>query len=515
MIALEKKKPSNSEQGFALIIALLTLLLISAALMGMFIMSNTETNVSANFRDEQTAYFASKGGIEEARDRMRATATNTLSPKTTLANALPGQPNGILYVTNPAAGETDTPWVTTGTNYPDDELCKELTPCGTNLPAGTWTSQSASTSYAAAPILPWKWVRVMEKINKPSATSKLMPVNGSTGSDITAGYRVCWTGTNEIATVAGSCKAANPSYTPVYELTALAVTPSGSRRMRQYEASQTPFPAIPGAFVFDGSNPSFNPPNSSAFNVMGNDVAQGPTAGVGCDAGVNQPALGVYDPFDATPAGPIQTAMAGPPNRSGQYTSSTPYVATPAVSDVNSSLSSGYINLTTVDGLTKFANTIVAAAGANVYPSGAVPTNMGTSTAPVINVVNGDFTFTGSGAGILLVTGQLTLNGNFAYNGLILAIGEGAITKSGGGNGTVNGAMFAANMYHDNPGTSGPGAYPAYTNPIALGSSLPPGIPYFGWSGGGSAIIQYDSCWIGNATQGLPFTLIAQRELIY
>jgi Tfp pilus assembly protein PilX len=79
MIALEKKKPSNSEQGFALIIALLTLLLVSAALMGMFIMSNTETNVSANFRDEQTAFFASKAGVEEIRDRMRSSATNSLS----------------------------------------------------------------------------------------------------------------------------------------------------------------------------------------------------------------------------------------------------------------------------------------------------------------------------------------------------------------------------------------------------------------------------------------------------
>src|SRR6266852_4381668 len=120
MIALEKKKSGKSEQGFALIIALLTLLLISAALMGMFIMSNTETNVSANFRDEQTAYFASKGGIEEARDRMRSTATNSLSPKTTLANALPGQPNGILYVTNPAAGETDSP-LEVGTGNGEDQ----------------------------------------------------------------------------------------------------------------------------------------------------------------------------------------------------------------------------------------------------------------------------------------------------------------------------------------------------------------------------------------------------------
>lgn len=511
-MALEKKKPGNSEQGFALIIALLTLLLISAALMGMFAMTNAETNVSANFRDEQTAYFASKAGIEEVRDRMRFTATNSVTPKTTLANALAGQPNGILYVTNPAPGETDTPWLTTGTNYPDDELCKEITAsCGANLAAGTWTSQAASAGYAAAPILPWKWVRVMEKVNKPSLTSKLMPVNGSTGTDITAGYRVCWTGTNEVATGAASCKVANPSYLPVYELTALAVTPSGSRRMRQYEIYQTPFPGIPGAFVFDGSNPSFNPPSSSAFNVSGTDVAQGPNAGAGCDPAVNQPALGAYDNGSVNT---LDTDMVGPPDRSGQYTSSAPYATTPAVANVNSSLSSSYINLTTVGGLTNLVNLITNAAGANVYPNGTAPTNMGTNTAPVINVVNGDFTFTGSGTGILLVTGQLTLNGNFSYNGVILAIGEGAITKNGGGGGTVNGAMFAANLFSDPVPAGGPGAYPAYTTLLSPPSHAP-GVPYFGWSGGGNATIQYDSCWINAVNQSLPFKLAAQRELIY
>src|SRR5258708_12240158 len=103
MIALEKRKASNSEQGFALIIALLTLLLISAALMGMFIMSNTETNVSANFRDEQTAYFASKGGIEEARARLLPTATNTLTPKATLGTPLPARLTPLLSFPPPPA----------------------------------------------------------------------------------------------------------------------------------------------------------------------------------------------------------------------------------------------------------------------------------------------------------------------------------------------------------------------------------------------------------------------------
>src|SRR5256885_17220216 len=72
------KKANRPEQGVALIVALLMLLLISAALMGMIMMSNTETNISSNFRDEQTAFFSSKGGIEEMRDRLRSGATDSL-----------------------------------------------------------------------------------------------------------------------------------------------------------------------------------------------------------------------------------------------------------------------------------------------------------------------------------------------------------------------------------------------------------------------------------------------------
>jgi hypothetical protein len=109
----------------------------------------------------------------------------------------------------------------------------------------------------------------------------------------------------------------------------------------------------------------------------------------------------------------------------------------------------------------------------------------------------------------------LTLSGNFSWDGLILVIGEGAITKSGGGGATVDGAMFEANLFNDNPTSSGPGAYPAYSSPIALGANNPPGMPFFGWNGGGSATIQYDSCWISAVVQSLPYHLVTQRELSY
>src|SRR5947207_5376987 len=78
MIVFRGKNSRTPERGVALVVALLMLLLISAALMGMVMMSNTETNISSNFRDEQTAFFSSKGGIEEVRDRLRSGATDSL-----------------------------------------------------------------------------------------------------------------------------------------------------------------------------------------------------------------------------------------------------------------------------------------------------------------------------------------------------------------------------------------------------------------------------------------------------
>ncbi len=511
MIVIHGKKPNTSERGVALIVALMMLMLISAALMGMIMMSNTETNVSANFRDEQTAFFASKAGIEEVRDRLRSSATDSLSASIP-TTAVPGTANGVLYVTNPASGETVTPWLTTGSNYPDDEICKEVgstmcsgtplvpvTPSSTtwyNHPTGT--GGGGSSTYGATPPLVWKWVRVMAKINKSdTGATRVTSVDGQTNNK-----RVCFTGTNEIATAAASCAAAGTNYLPVYELTALAVTSSGSRRMTQYEVSRTAFPPMPGAMIFDGPNPTYGTPSSAAFGVSGADTAQGPNAGVGCGAAANQPALGAYDNASATTLG---SALTGPPNRSSSYTSNTPYVTTPAISNVNSALGP----LATVDGLTNLINAVTASAGGNVYGASPLPSpstlNLGTNAAPVINVVQGPLSLGGSGAGILLVTGDLTLVGGFSYNGIILVIGTGTVTKSGGGGGTLNGSMFVANMY----------TTAAHSTLVALGSNNPPGPPTINWSGGGNATFQYDSCWINSVSQSFPYRIVAQRELIY
>ena len=494
MMRLQITKAKSSERGVALIVALLTLMLLSALLMGMIVTSNSETNISTNFRDEQTAFFAARAGVEEVRDRMRPNATPTLATSTyftTSPTPLAGAPNGILYVTNPSNGETVTPWLTTGTDYPDDEICKELT-CVGGVPIGAWyvPAQSSGASYAAAPVLPWKWVRVMIKPNKSdTGLARVTSVDGLTNAN-----RVCFNGTHEYTTMATTC----PDK-PVYELTALAVTKSGSRRMIQYEVSQGTFPPIPGAIVFDGPTPSFNPPNSGAFAVNGTDVDQGPGTG-GCPAAANVPALGGYNAASAT------TLTNDVSNRPTSYTSGL--TATPAISNVNSQLGT----LNTVDGLQALVNNVTAAAASNIYGASPLPNpstlnigSIGPPISPVINVVQGDYTLSGSttGSGILLVTGNLTFSGNPTYDGLILVIGKGTVTKNGGGNGTLNGAMLVANMF-DGSG-----------NPIPLGAGNAPGAPSITWNGGGTAQFNYDSCWVNYGARPLPFRTIADRELIY
>jgi hypothetical protein len=281
----------------------------------------------------------------------------------------------------------------------------------------------------------------------------------------------------------------------VYELTSLAVTAGGARRIAQYELAAVQLPALPGSMVFDGPGANFViNPNSNALNVNGTDIAQGPNAGVGCPAATNEPAIGTYSAGDAT-------TVTGELNKPNDYVTSAPAVP---VANVNPQLSI----YSTVDGLTLLTNAVIAAAGSNVYPnhSSAVPVNWGTPAQPVINVINGDYSGPISGSGILLVTGVMTSSGNPSFNGLVLVIGKGELIKNGGGNGIINGSLFVANMYT----TANP-----WTTLIALNSNLPPGPPIIQWNGGGTANINYDSCWISALGQSLPLRLVTSRELIY
>jgi Tfp pilus assembly protein PilX len=122
----------------------------------------------------------------------------------------------------------------------------------------------------------------------------------------------------------------------------------------------------------------------------------------------------------------------------------------------------------------------------------------GSSTNPLLTFVNGDCTLDG-GAGLLIVTGHLELNGTPSFNGLILALGEGTVHRSGGGAGNIMGA-FAIGRFAR--------TWQASEN----GQPHPFLAPSFDTSGGGDSTIAFDSSWIDKALSLAPPRVLAIRE---
>ena len=98
--------------------------------------------------------------------------------------------------------------------------------------------------------------------------------------------------------------------------------------------------------------------------------------------------------------------------------------------------------------------------------------NSGSASSPVFTFVDGDCDLDG-GAGLLIVTGNLEMNGNPSFDGVILVLGEGSINRNGGGNGNIYGSITVAKF-----DVNGTGGFLA---------------PSFTTNGGGNATIQYDS----------------------
>ena len=249
---MAKNKKRISERGIALLTALLFLILLSAMAVGLMYMSSTETQVNANFRAEQSAYFAARAGMEELRDRM---ASYNPHPITTQLNNMQtaGAPstgnlsNSFVYLINNAGTSGAVqPW-NSSNKYKDTELCHDsyginLTatavdvPC-TAVPSGTPTTVDSQLPYAGtSAAIPFKWARLSLKLGN---TVPNYPVDkGNT----TSTAQVCWNGTYQVLLATGktNCTQMNPRANPVYLITALAVTKSGGRKMVQGEVALQP-----------------------------------------------------------------------------------------------------------------------------------------------------------------------------------------------------------------------------------------------------------------------------------
>jgi hypothetical protein len=484
VITVHTNKTNNNEKGVALLVALLTLLLITAIGMGLIVMANTETSISANFRDEQTAFFSAKAGLEEVRDRMRAGANNSLNGN--LPTALPGTANGILYVTNPIGAEVVAPW-NSANAYADKELCKEVT-CTNGIPAGNpwYLTASAGGSYAAVPPLTWKWARLTVKTNKTAAgTSYTSSVDGTA-----SGNRVCWTGSNEITTANANCGA----NADVYVITSEAYTSSGSRRMAQMEAVRNlNVPVVAALFT------KLSTDTGQALNITGNtDPVCNLPSTYGAASGTSTVTTPGQGNVTGSPAGTVNN-----------------YGWTINVPGLIASLQQNAVSITTVSGIT----------GGNGNPPNYTLTNGALGTAPTVTyngsqaitaITNpgtpvvyqtpsltgtgspapvGTLTLGGSGSGVtgqgvLIVNGNLTLDVShgFDYFGLIVVTGN--MTMISSTNASVN---------------------PHIDGAVIVGGQFTAPISNFS----GSISVHQNACMVNSALGPQYYRAVAVRELMY
>jgi hypothetical protein len=511
---MRKHNIRDKERGVALLIALLALLLISAVGLGMVYMSNTETSINANYKDTQSAFFSMRGGLEEMRDRMRSGSAGAIA----LPTVMPGAASSILYLTNPSGGADPVDPKTFGTNYFDDEFCHESfvgsgvayvapgTPCpALGAPPGLSVAPyvaSVSPYTNTTSSLKYKWVRITLKQNGtfPSAV---------VDTTQPASSPVCWNAATyqEVAVTSlgqPNCAAAANAglyVEPVYLVTSMAITPLGSRRVGQYEAAALNIAPPPSGLSLDGPAPNFGTPHSANGGINGQDgsiSASGtvpPATPQGCvgNPAVSVPAVGASSSADAAS---IAGQIFRPANFTGQGG------ATPSVIDQGSD--AGGANVLSQWSTPTQLNSVVtmlADSADNSYSCGfgaGCSGSYGTTANPQITFINGNVNL-GGGAGVLVVTGTLTINGAMQWDGLILVIGQGSIVIGGGGDGQIFGEVFVAQ-------TNGPG--PAYAQLATLGS------PSFQWNGGGKATMNYNSCW-ANIGNSLHYLVVASREEMY
>jgi hypothetical protein len=138
--------------------------------------------------------------------------------------------------------------------------------------------------------------------------------------------------------------------------------------------------------------------------------------------------------------------------------------------------------LQTADAARRFLNDLEEVARANGSYRQNFSGVAGSNAQPAFTFVDGNCNLDG-GAGLLVVTGTLNMSGNPNFNGLILVLGGGRVTRDGGGNGTVLGTMLVAAFDRTWP---------------AIQNNLPHPFlaPSFTTAGGGNSDMFYNSDWV-------------------
>jgi Tfp pilus assembly protein PilX len=534
-------KRLKTQRGIAMMVALLALLLLAAIGMGLMFMADTENSVNNNYRDSQKAYFAARAGAEDARLLLARDATLNANAMALNTNS----PFQMIYLENPSNGEPIDPTTAAGSTltanpYLDDQLCWEryanlaLTPgagpCGSNGQGSqlltdathfTATTMTQTAGVNGSDALPFKWVRIAAKQNLMGALGATVKVNTALG----AGQQVCWDGSQEVVVSSGTCATQSPTVMPVWEITSLAVTPKvganpGSRRMVQMEVALNP-PLIPPAPISVQAPVSLQ--GSYILNAYDNCKCSCTSSGnndhqtTTCVPRAGQPAnacaASAHAIYTQNSVGVIGNSGSTVTSFGSDPTSGTTSTVGPSVQGVNPWPNSLNINnliakysagasipnftctgtqdLTTTPATYKDCGT-QSSQQFGTYPTG-LPSepSLGSYTS-VTEYIPGSvhLTSAASGSGILIVDGDLDINGGLNWYGLILVRGKVSFTGGAGASTNLYGAILAGDD---------------------VSATNQPQSDNFG----GSINFQYDVCALNRLGGSTPPQLLATHEIMY
>ncbi len=509
-----KKQSRKPESGVALLMALFALILLTGIAITLLFLSDTETSINRNYREQQRAYFAVQAGLAEVRERL---TVNNAAPHLIVGpTQLPPAANSVLYIVNPAgAGEQVQP-NNAANRYFDTELCHEglaglnLTDPGAGVPCPSPSTtpgvygpvpfpNSDSPFSTTNSAMDFKWVRITQKANRSAAP---FYVDGG-GNAFTLDTQICWDGMRETVRPAAYLTCASDPPPPqflfmrdVHILTALAVTPTGARRMAQMEVAHDP-PMVTNAAVDSQDHVSL----SGQLTVNGYDYCSClctqdkktkittcvSRPGKVCDD--DKWAIYSSESVDNPNASEVIIAGQSPAIAQNQpWFYDIPgmisrYSDNPTAKDVRNPPYDYTCTGTPLNCGTRNGQTF------GTLPNPFPPLDSGNPIGAVnqITYVPGDLKLTAgsTGAGILVVDGDLEINGGLQFFGLILVRGVISFTGGGADPTNISGAVLAGQQSLD-------------TTVL-----------------GGSANIQFDVCALQNNTAPQPPRVIAYREIFY
>jgi hypothetical protein len=373
-----------SERGSALILAMFVLLLVTSMGIALLFLGQNELRMSATDLRSKQSYFLAEAGIEEGRKTLFD--TNGDGPFDDDLTNHAGVDTVIDFDPATVLPQYDGQGQLTGFTGFDDDV------------ALIATSQLGDGWYAAF------------LTNDPGEAGGIADTND----------------TNDRVMITGVGAAGDGSF----EIVQAIVEPS------------PPFPGeVPATITMFGPNPSFDDVDNALKVFNGFDCSG---AGI---PGFSVPVAGLIGT-------PSENVVEGSLNVNTTYTGAGG-VNHWTVSDLTDSTDPGIVasSIGTIDDDWRDCEALLqmteeVRAVADVVCLEGLPCALPPSAPDRVVFAEGDFTLdsTMSGAGMIWVSGTLTMDGATDWNGLIVVVGEGAFVRSGVGTGRVSGATIVADI---------------------------------------------------------------------